>query len=122
MHDPYRYGYPPTGYHPAYSQGHSPWGPGYTPGFHAHAAPPPGAPLAAATAPFSHLTNPRFLKGALFGALAAYLLTNETVQQNAIKTAVRAWSMVQGGVEEMKERFRDAEAELHAAHAQDDED
>jgi hypothetical protein len=114
MHDPYRYGYPPNGYPPAYLHGYAPWPPGYAPGFQ--------APAARATAPSSHLTNPRFLKGALFGAVAAYLLTNETVQQNAINTAVRAWSMVQGGIEEMKERFRDAEAELHAAHAQDDED
>lgn len=121
MHDPYRYGYPPTGHPPVYPHDHSPWGPGYAPGFQVHAAPPPGTPVAAATAT-SSLTNPRFLKGALFGALAAYLLTNENVQRNAIKTAVRAWSMVQGGVEEMKERFRDTEAELHAAHAQDDED
>ncbi|MFO8004282.1 hypothetical protein [Thioalkalivibrio sp.] len=121
MHDPHRYGYPPTGHTPPYPQGYAPWHPGSAPGFHGQAAPPPGRPVAAATAT-SHLTNARFLKGALFGALAAYLLTNETVQQNAIKTAVRAWSMVQGGVEEVKERFRDAEAELHAAHSQDDED
>lgn len=58
--------------------------------------------------------NPRFIKGALVGAAAAYLLSNESVQQNAIKAAVKAWSMLQGGIEEMKERFRDAEAELHA--------
>lgn len=117
MHDPYRYGYPPHGDPSAYPNGYSSWGPGYAPGFHAAAAPRP--PVAA---PTSHLTNPRFLKGALFGALAAYLLSNETVQQNAIKAAVRTWSLVQGGVEEMKERFRDAEAELHAAHSQGDED
>jgi len=121
MHDPYRYGYPPSRHHPAYSHGYPPWGSGYAPDFQARAAPLPGPPIAAAT-PTSHLTNPRFLKGALFGALAAYLLTNETVQQNAIKAAVRAWSLVQGGVEEMKERFRDAEAELHAAQAMDAEE
>jgi hypothetical protein len=67
----------------------------------------------------SSLTNPRFIKGALVGAVVAYLLTNESVQQGAIKAAVKAWSLVQGGVEEMKERFRDAEAELHASQMQD---
>jgi hypothetical protein len=67
----------------------------------------------------SSLTNPRFIKGAIVGAVAAYLLTNESVQQGAIKVAVKAWSLVQGGVEEMKERFRDAEAELHATQMQD---
>ncbi|AGA32309.1 hypothetical protein TVNIR_0608 [Thioalkalivibrio nitratireducens DSM 14787] len=75
----------------------------------AHNSPPPTSALPG---------NPRFIKGALVGAVAAYLLTNETVQQNAIRTAVRAWSMLQGGIEEMKERFRDAEAELHASEAE----
>jgi hypothetical protein len=61
------------------------------------------------------VTRPSFLKGAAAGALAAYLLSNEQVQQQAIKAAVKSWSLLQGGIEEMKERFRDAEAELHAA-------
>ena len=74
-----------------------------------------GGPPAAPTPP--PLANTRFLKGAAFGALAAYLLSNPEVQQAAIKGAVKAWSLLQGGVEEMKERFRDAEAELHAANA-----
>ncbi len=67
------------------------------------------------------LTNSRFIKGALIGGLAAYLLSNENVQQSAINGAVKAWSLLQGGLEEMKERFRDAEAELHAAQAQEDD-
>lgn len=85
----------------------------------------PGAPLMAAPmapAPTgSVLTNSRFIKGALVGGLAAYLLTNENIQQSAIKGAVKVWSLLQGGLEEMKERFRDAEAELHAAQAQEDD-
>lgn len=59
-------------------------------------------------------TNDRFLKGLLIGAAAAYLLTNESVQRTAIKGAVKVWSLLQGGVEEMKERFQDAEAELRS--------
>ncbi len=76
-----------------------------------------GAPYYAAqpTSPFFNFTNDRFLKGLLIGAAATYLLTNEHVQRVAIKGAVKAWSMVQGGVEELKERFQDAEAELRAA-------
>ncbi len=62
----------------------------------------------------------RFVKGVLIGAAVAYILSNEKVQQSTIKTAVKAWSLMQGGVEEMKERFRDAEAELHAAQMQDE--
>lgn len=82
---------------------------------------PPGMALTPQPASTSLLSNPRFIRGALFGAVAAYLLTNENVQQAAIKSAVKMWSLVQGGVEEMKERFRDAEAELHAAQAQEDD-
>ncbi len=101
--------------------------PGYMHNMHWHAAPPPhhghwhhgyypGYPPYPYSAPMpaEASSGSRFIKGALVGAVVAYLLTNETVQQSAIKTAVKAWSMVQGGVEEMKERFRDAEAELHA--------
>ncbi|MCP5277761.1 MAG: hypothetical protein H6935_05280 [Thiobacillus sp.] len=62
--------------------------------------------------------NDRFLKGLLIGAAAAYLLTNENVQRTAIKGAVKAWSLLQGGVEEMKERFHDAEAEIRAESAE----
>jgi hypothetical protein len=58
--------------------------------------------------------NDRFLKGLLIGAAAAYLLTNENVQRTAVKGAVKAWSLLQGGVEELKERFHDAEAEIRA--------
>ena len=75
----------------------------------------PAAMPVAAPQPTSFLNNPRFIKGALIGAVAAYLLTNEKVQQGMIKASVKTWSMMQGGIEEMKERFRDAEAELHAA-------
>ena len=67
--------------------------------------------------PFFNLGNDRFVKGLLIGAAAAYLLTNEDVQRTAIKGAVKLWSTVQGGVEEAKERFRDAEAELQASES-----
>ena len=62
----------------------------------------------------SGLLGDRFFKGLLIGAAAAYILTNESVQRAAIKGAVRAWSLLQGGAEEIKERFHDAEAELRA--------
>lgn len=59
----------------------------------------------------------RFVIGLLVGAGVAYLLTNEAAQQAAIRSAVRGWHLVRGGVEELKERFRDAEAELQAGQA-----
>ncbi|PIE43468.1 MAG: hypothetical protein CSA50_04975 [Gammaproteobacteria bacterium] len=64
--------------------------------------------------PLFNFTNTSFLKGAAIGAATAYLLSNEAVQQSLIKSSVRLWMSLQGGVEEMKERFRDAEAEIQA--------
>lgn len=68
-----------------------------------------------------NFSNDRFLKGLLIGAAATYLLTNESVQHTAIKGVVKTWSLVQGAVEEIKERFHDAEAEIHAAESSKEE-
>ncbi|MBF0340554.1 MAG: YtxH domain-containing protein [Magnetococcales bacterium] len=56
----------------------------------------------------------RLIKGALIGAAAAYLLTNESVQRSTIRSLVKVWNLARGGVEELKERFQDAHAELQA--------
>ena len=53
-----------------------------------------------------------FIKGALIGAVGAYLLTNETAQKAIFKGVAKTTSMFQAGMEEMKERFEDAQAEL----------
>ncbi|MGI6246457.1 MAG: hypothetical protein ACOYJQ_11890 [Pseudochelatococcus sp.] len=55
------------------------------------------------------------VKGLLIGAGAAYLLTNETAQRTILRAAVQLWAAVQGGVEELKEKLHDAEAEFAAA-------
>jgi hypothetical protein len=55
--------------------------------------------------------NPSYIKGLLIGAGAALLITNPTVQAAVVKGAVSAWSVVVGGIEEIKERVRDARAE-----------
>ena len=55
-----------------------------------------------------------FLKGALIGAVGAYLLTNETAQKTIFKTVAKGTQMFQAGMEEIKERFEDAKAELEA--------
>ena len=97
--------------------------PYYTPVGYAPAGTPggmAGAALAARAAPAQPalgLGSDRFVRGLLIGAAAAYLLTNEEVQRTVIKGAVKVWSSVQGGLEEAKERFRDAEAEIQAAAA-----
>ena len=118
--------YPP-GYHPAGDDprfqvpvGYPPVYPGGAFGGHPAAAgavaggPMPGT-AAQPARPLLDFGNDRFVKGLLIGAAAAYLLTNESVQRTAIKGAVKVWSGLQGGVEELKERFHDAEAELQAA-------
>jgi hypothetical protein len=63
---------------------------------------------------FFNFGNQRFMTGLLVGAAATYLLTNDTVQKAMITTAVRLWLGVQGGFAELRERFRDAEAEILA--------
>ncbi|NKQ40628.1 MAG: YtxH domain-containing protein [Sulfurovum sp.] len=55
-----------------------------------------------------------FIKGALIGAIGAYLLTNEKAQKTIFKGVVKTTGMFQSGMEEMKERFEDAKAELDA--------
>ncbi len=55
-----------------------------------------------------------YLQGMVIGAAVTYLLTNETVQKALIRGVARVIGSVQGGVEEMRERYRDAEAEMAA--------
>jgi hypothetical protein len=97
------YAAPQAGYYPS----------GYYPGYESY----PNSAYQNVQTPFFNFGSDRFLKGMLIGAAAAYLLTNESVQRTAIKSAVKVWSVLQGGVEEIKERFEDAEAEIRAAEA-----
>jgi len=55
-----------------------------------------------------------FLKGALIGAVGAYLLTNENAQKTIFKTFAKGADMFGAGIEELKERMEDAKAELEA--------
>lgn len=56
----------------------------------------------------------KFLLGALIGAAGAYLLTNENAQKNLMKAIAKGSTLFQAGIEEMKERFEDAKAEIEA--------
>jgi hypothetical protein len=53
-----------------------------------------------------------YLKGFAIGAGVTLLLTNSAVQKALVRGSVKLWSLVQGGVEEVKEQFRDVKAEL----------
>lgn len=100
----------PGGGHPSQGYGAN-WGANWSSN-----GPQPGMamPPYQSQSPWLNFSNDRFIKGALIGAAAAYLLTNESVQRTLIKSAVRTWSLVQSSVEEVKERFQDAEAEIQA--------
>ena len=66
---------------------------------------------------FGAFNTKQFVVGALIGAVGAYLLTNEKAQKNLLKTIAKGTDMFQAGIEEMKERFEDAKAELAAKEA-----
>lgn len=59
--------------------------------------------------------NEAFVKGLMVGALGAVILSNPTVQKKTMQAMASLWALMQGGVEELKERFQDVEAELQAA-------
>jgi hypothetical protein len=53
-----------------------------------------------------------YLKGFLAGAGLTLLLTNTHVQKALVRGSVKIWSTFQGGVEEVKEQFKDVKAEM----------
>lgn len=121
---------PPGAQAPGYGPGPGvppPYGPGWGYPYHGHHpyagwAPPPGANAGAGGLLSGlGLNNDAFLKGLLIGAGASLLLSNEAVQKNAMAALVKLWAGVQGSVEEVKERFRDLEAELQAQAEEEEE-
>ena len=62
----------------------------------------------------SGFSNGDFIKGALIGAAVTYLLTNKNAQKTIMKTASKGSEMFQAGMEELKERYEDARAQMEA--------
>jgi hypothetical protein len=58
------------------------------------------------------LVRDDFTRGLLIGAAATLVATNPKVQQRAITTGLQLWELLQGGLAEMRERVRDAEAQM----------
>ena len=54
-----------------------------------------------------------FLKGALIGAAATYILTNENAQRAIFKGFAKISTLFECGLEELKERYEDAKAEAN---------
>lgn len=71
----------------------------------------PGQPWPGVVNPHPHPQADSLIKGLAVGAGAAWLLTSEPAQRVIMRTAVQLWATVQGGIEELKERYHDAEAE-----------
>lgn len=55
-----------------------------------------------------------FVKGALIGAVAAYVLSNPKAQESLFKAIIKGSNLINAGIEELKERFEDVKAELEA--------
>lgn len=56
----------------------------------------------------------QFLLGALVGAAAAYVLSDEELRGKLVKSGIRLYSNVVGSFEEMKEQVADLKAEVEA--------
>ena len=70
----------------------------------------PGA--GSANGSFGGLGGNSFLSGILVGAAVSYFLTDENAQKKLFKLIAKGTEMFQMGIEEMKERFEDAKAEM----------
>lgn len=57
----------------------------------------------------------QFLVGALIGAAAAYVLSDEELRGKLIKSGLKLYGNLAGGLAEMKEQVADLQAELQAA-------
>ena len=75
----------------------------------------PAAPAAQTSSLLNiNINDWQFWKGALLGAAATLLITNESVQKGVMKMISKAGTAAQSGVEEIKEKFEDARAEAQA--------
>lgn len=59
-------------------------------------------------------TQRDFIVGALIGAAASFILTNENAQKALLKGFAKLSSLFEMGVEEFKERYEDAKAEVNS--------
>ena len=77
----------------------------------------PPAPPATSTFLGLDTASASFWKGAVLGAGVALLVTSETVQKAVVKTVSKGMAAASAGVEEFKEKFEDAKAEVEAEAA-----
>lgn len=60
----------------------------------------------------SNMSRNELIKGILIGAGVTYVLTNENAQKALFNSFAKLQNMLNMGLEELKERFEDAKAEL----------
>jgi len=63
------------------------------------------------------VSSSTFWTGAALGAGVALLMTSETVQKAVVKTVSKGIAAASAGVEELKEKFEDAKAEVESEAA-----
>ena len=61
-------------------------------------------------------TSGDFIKGALLGAAVTYLLTNKNAQETIMKAFGKGSELFSAGIEELKERYEDAKAQMQSQH------
>jgi len=66
-------------------------------------------------------TSQQFLLGAALGAAATYVMSNDELREKIIRSAVKLYSDLSGGVAELKEQMADMQAELQAKNPDHDE-
>lgn len=67
------------------------------------------------------VTNGNFITGVLVGALTTLVFTNPGVQRALFKTAAKTTDLIRSSVAEARERFHDAEAEVHMESGEEPE-
>lgn len=65
--------------------------------------------------------NQQFLLGAVLGAAATYVLSNDELREKIIRSAVKLYGDVAGGMAELKEQVADMQAELNAKASEDEQ-
>ncbi|MFT3848552.1 MAG: hypothetical protein QM739_07670 [Propionivibrio sp.] len=56
----------------------------------------------------------QFILGALLGAAGAYVFANEEMRNRIVKTAMKLYAGLTGGIEEFKEQMADLKAEVES--------
>ena len=59
-------------------------------------------------------TQKDYIKGALIGAVANFILTNENAKRTIFKGFAKVSGLFEAGIEELKERYEDAKAEVNS--------